>query len=93
MGKERGKYLTELRRSNAAGLHNQRPTRSAFKQAAIEEEMMDFVYDDLGEEYEPNDEDLELAEREYDELDLYDFWPEGDREVDFYDDYEFEELP
>ena len=38
VAKERGKYLTELRRSNAAGLHNQRPTRSAYKQAAIEED-------------------------------------------------------
>lgn len=49
MGKERGKYLTELRRSNAAGLHNQRPTRSAFNRAAIEEQLEDeeLSYQDL----------------------------------------------
>lgn len=89
MGRERGKYLTELRRSNAAGLHNQRPTRSAFNRAAIEEEIMSIVDE---EEYEPTPEELEAAEKEYDELDLYDFWPEGEREVEYYDDYEFEEL-
>lgn len=57
----------------------------------MDEEFESELYE---EEYEPTETDLEDAEREYYEALLDDdFWPEDEREVDFYDDdYEFEEL-
>ena len=51
--------------------------------------------DDLDpEEYEPTVEDLEDAEREYYEalLEDEDFWPEGERVVEYDEDLEYEEL-
>lgn len=74
---ERGKYLSELRRSSAAGIQDHRPSRSQLRRWAIEEGLtyeednMSVVFDDdyiedEGVWIEPTVEDLQLeAEEDY----------------------------
>ena len=56
----------------------------------MDEELEAELYE---EDYEPTEEELEEAEQEYYEALLEDdFWPEGERLVEFDDDLEYEEL-
>lgn len=93
MSASRGRYLSELRRSNAAGIHDARPSRSVMRRLAIQEEMDmsvtfdgDYTQDGDFDDLEPSPEDLAEIEQEED------YVPEGDREDTFYeDDYYLEE--
>jgi len=73
MSTGRGRYLAELRRSNAANIHDTRPTRTAVRQSAIREELMYDLDAHLEMDYEdryafpdtePTDEDLRNIEAE-----------------------------
>jgi len=81
-----GNYLTELRRSNAAGIHDHQPSRSESRRLAIlesEEDMPNEDYDPTDfEVLEPTEDDL----REIDEGDDEDLYYDYDE----YDDFEFD---
>jgi len=75
----RGKYLSELRRSNAAGIHYGFRPRSSLDREAIEEGLedynMSFVY--------PEDEDTGFGD-DFDDLDPYDYDPDGLDDIEHY---------
>lgn len=88
MNASRGRYLSELRRSNAAGIHNSKPTRTVLKKSAIKEELdMSILDQDYLDAIEPTDEELraiELDEEEYVPDD------EDDILVDLEDEYDYD---
>ena len=87
MSASRGRYLSELRRSNAAGIHRSRPNRSLQERLAIQEEidMGNVIYPNFNRE--PTKDDLEAIEGGYldDEVfydDDEDYWDEEDYAYD-----------
>jgi len=79
----RGRYLSELRRSGAAGIHDARPSRSLMRRLAIQEELdMSVIFDG---DYIPEDdwEDAEPSLEELDEIDHEDYTPDDDRELPY----------
>lgn len=69
MNTSRGRYLTELRRSSAAGIHASKPTRTAERKAAIEEEIdMFFIDGHLENDYEDRYHLLDDIEPDDDEI-------------------------
>ena len=86
MNTSRGRYLAELRRSGAAGIHDTQPTRAAVRQAAIKEELGMSILDQdhVGDWIEPTIEDLDEIENEED------YVPSDLAEVDFFDDYDYD---
>lgn len=76
----KGRLLTELRQSHAAGIHDSAPTRSQIKRQAISDELEDemFVYpeddfyDDDFDDLDPYNDDVDgLDNIEYGGLDEY----------------------
>lgn len=79
--KNKGTFLTQLRQSNAAGIHDHRRTRSEINRDAIEESLLeggDVTIDADWPDREPTEEEL-------DEIDAEDYDPQGDP-FDNYDD-------
>lgn len=74
----RGNYLSELRRSNASGIHGHKPSRSALNRAAIEEETLSILDGDYIDQ-EPADEEIWRLEEEIDPEDFID--PEDDEDA------------
>lgn len=71
-----GQMLTELRRSNAAGVHGQRPSRSQLRRYAVQEGLDS--YDDMSET------EREQFTKRYEEVDMSvdieDYVPTGEQE-------------
>jgi hypothetical protein len=98
MNASRGRFLSELRRSNAAGIHDARPSRSSLKRLAIQEGLdMSIIFDndypetdedsDLGwDDLEPSPEDLKEIEEEED------YVPDDNR-FESYDEDDYREDP
>lgn len=85
----RGRYLSELRRSNAAGLHASRPSRSQIRRTAIEEELMSEMAVEIPAEDEDFDNLAEVGPSDDDIAAMSDLERElmADKEVFDRDDY------
>jgi len=72
MNTSRGRYLAELRRSNAAGIHSSVRCRSSIEENAIKEEIMSYLdedysnvtFADFGMGREPTEDELDDIEAE-----------------------------
>lgn len=91
-----GTLLTELRRSNASGIHNHKPSRSTQRRKAIEMTLMNDDPRSLDDIDEPTADDLrqiELDEDDFDADDDYDdYYPENYDDDDELDEYELDDL-
>lgn len=98
MSTSRGRQLSELRRSNAAGIHVSTAPRSQKERNAIKEELMsEFDGDyELDDDYEPTEEDLAEAQTVHDEAihdseifgenwNAEEYYPGDDEDDDFVD--------
>jgi hypothetical protein len=81
----RGRYLSELRRSGAAGLFDESVSRSQANKLAIEEGLEDYSMSLIY----PDDED-EFYGDEFDDLDPYDTDPGGLDDIERYDEDPYE---